>query len=36
MTPLFVAIINGHDEIQSLLLSNGAPNDEKYKVSIEL
>ena len=36
MTPLITAVINGHDEVESLLLSNGAPNDEKYKVSIEL
>ena len=30
------AVLRGHDEVESLLLSNGAPNDEKYKVSIEL
>ena len=36
MTPLIAAVREGHDEIQSLLLSNGAHNDEKYKVSIEL
>ena len=30
------AVRGGHDDIQSLLLSNGASNDEKYKVSIEL
>ena len=36
MTPLTAAVREGHDEVESLLLSNGAPNDEKYKVSIEL
>ena len=30
------AVRGGHDEIESLLLSNGAITDEKYKVSIEL
>ena len=36
MTPLIAAVSKGHDEIEQFLISNGAPNDEKYKVSIEL
>ena len=36
MTPLTAAVTGGHDEVEQFLLSNGAPNDEKYKVSIEL
>ena len=36
MTPLIAALRGGHDEIEQFLISNGAPNDEKYKVSIEL
>ena len=35
-TPLIAAVREGHDEIEQFLISNGATNDEKYKVSIEL